>query len=154
MGQSDDYSGFIFHNGYVLGALGAFAVFTFGAICHIITVIPDPSKLHIQLTLLFLSGLFYVSMYLLGDGLTRSLSLCRIRSAYDRHDVMYNIGIFVLFYLFGLVVLLVFLVWNLPILSGICAITYVTTGIMGVRFIIIPLLKQRDLDRPAKLAID
>lgn len=149
--QNDDYSGFIQHNGYVLGVLGAFAVFTFGAVCLIITVIPDPSKSHIQFTLLFLSVLFYISLYLLGDGLTRNLSLCRKRSVYDRHDVMYNIGVFTLFYLFGLNVVLIFLVWNLYVLSSISAITYVITGILGVRFVIQPLLQQRGLDRPQNL---
>lgn len=144
--QSDDYSGFIQHNGYVLGVLGAFAIFTFGTICLIITAIPDPSKLHIQFTLLFLSALFYASLYLLGDGLTRNLRLCRRRSLYDRHDVMYNIGVFALFYMFGLIVFLIFIVWNLYALSGICAIIYFTSGMAAARFIIKPLLQQRKLD--------
>lgn len=149
--QRDDYSGFIQHNGYVIGVLSGFAAFTFGTVCLIITSIPDPGQLHVQFTMLFLSVLFYASMYLLGDGLTRNLSLCRKRSVYDSHDVVFNVGLFALFYMFGLMVFLIFLLWSLFVLSGICVILYIATGIAGARFIVKPLLQQRRLERPSKV---
>lgn len=148
--KKDDYSGFIQHNGYVIGVLSGFAAFTFGTICLIITSIPNPSQLNVQSTMLFLSILFYASMYLIGDGLTRNLSLCRKRSVYDNHDVVFNIGLFVLFYMFGLIVFLMFMLWDLFVLSGISVILYVATGIAGARFIVKPLLEQRRLDRTKK----
>ncbi len=150
MEQDEDYYGFIQHNGYVMGVLGAFSAFTFGTICLIITSIPDPSVFYIQSSLMFISALFYTSMYLLGDSLTRSLYYCRKRSVFDRHDVFYNAGIFVLFYLFGLIVALIFLVWNLYVISAICTVIYVISGIAASKFIISPLLAQRRLDRPQK----
>ncbi len=148
MGTCEDYSGWIQHNGYIMGVLGIFSAFTFAAICLIITGIPDPSVVYVQITLLYLSALFFVSLYLLGDSLTRSLSYCRRRSLFDRHDVMYNIGIFVLFYWFGLVVALIFLVWNLFVLFGVSIIMYIISGALASKFIIHPFLEKRKLDRP------
>ncbi len=143
-----DYYGWIQHNGFVMGVLGTFGAFTFAAICLIITSIADPSAFYVQVILLFLTGIFFVSMYLLGDSLTRSLSYCRRRSLYDRHDVVYNVGIFVLFYWFGLVVTLVFLIWGLFVLFGISLMMYVASGVLGSKFIVRPFLEKRNLDRP------
>ena len=148
MKTNEDYSGFIDHNGYVMGVLGIFSAFTFGTICLVITRIPDPSAFHIQFGLAFIGALLYASLYLLGDCLTRSVHYCRKHSVYDRHDAMFNIGIFALFYLFGLIGALIFLVWNLFVLSAIYAIMFVVSGIAGAKFIVIPYLKERALDGP------
>lgn len=129
--------------------LSLFSAFTFAAICLIITEIADPSGFYVQSSLLFLSILFYISLYLLGDSLTRSLAYCKKRSMYSRHDFLSDVGVFVLFYLFGLVVAVIFLLWSLYVLFGISISVYAISSVAAAKLIILPFVQKRKLDKIA-----
>ncbi len=141
----EDYSDFSLHLGYVMGALGLFSAFTFTLICLIVAEVADPSVFQIQIILMFLSLLFYLSLYLLADSLAMDTHYCgklpRLVGTYK----FFEYALFVLFDMFGLVVPVLFLSWSLFTLAGICVIIYAVFSVMAVQFVIRPLIKFRKL---------
>ena len=142
---NDGYQDFSLHMGYVIGVIGLFCAFTFTLICLIIAEIADPSIFQIQVILLLLSLLFYVSLYLLADSLAMDLHYCGRLPPLVGSYKAWEYGVFVLFYMFGLVVPLIFLSWSLFTIAAICVVIYGIFSIMAIQFIVRPLLKFRKL---------
>ncbi len=143
MDSDGDYSDFSLHLGYVMGVLGLFSAFTFTLICLIIVEIADPSIFQIQAILLFLSILFYLSLYLLADTLAMDNYYCGKLPRWEGSFKAFEYSLFVLFNSFGLVVPLIFLSWSLFLLAGVTAIIFAVFSILGVKFILWPLLRFR-----------
>ena len=137
------YLDFSLHMGYVIGVIGLFCAFTFTLICLILAEIADPSIFQIQVILTLLSLLFYVSLYLLADSLALDLHYCgRLLPLVGSYKA-FEYGVFVLFYMFGLVVPLIYFSWSQITIALIAATVYVVFSIMAMQFILRPLLKFR-----------
>ncbi len=146
MGSSDaddGYKDFSLHMGYVIGVIGLFCAFTFTLICLIVAEIANPSLLQIQVILSLLSLLFYLSLYLLADSLAMDLHYCGRLPPLIGSYRTFEYGVFILFYMFGLVVPLIFLSWSLFAVAMICVAMYMVFSGMAIHFILRPLLKFR-----------
>ncbi len=143
MGSEGDYSDFSLHLGYVMGVLGLFSAFTFTLICLIIVEIADPSIFPIQALLLFLSILFYLSLFLLADTLAMDNRYCGKLPQWAGSFKVFEYSLFVLFDVFGLVVPLIFLSWSMFVLASVTIIIFVVFSVLAVKFIVLPLLRFR-----------
>ena len=141
--SDDGYQDFSLHMGYVIGTIGLFSAFTFTVICLIVAEIADPSVFQIQVILLLLSLLFYVSLYLLADSLTMDLHYCGRLPPLVGSYKAFEYGVFILFYMFGLVVPLLFLTWSLFPIATVSLVMYGAFSVVANLFIVRPLLKFR-----------
>lgn len=138
-----DYVDFSRHLGCLMRVLGLFSAFTFTLICLIITQIADPSLFHVQVLLLFLSVLFYLSLYLLADTLNMDTNYCGNLPPLVGSYKAFEYALFVLFNLFALTVPMLFLSWHLYLLAVISSVVFVVFSVLSIKFIVLPLLKAR-----------
>ncbi|MDD1776494.1 MAG: hypothetical protein LUP94_03965, partial [Candidatus Methanomethylicus sp.] len=104
---------------------------------------PDAKNVYVQTTLLFISALFYVSLYLLGDSLARSAAHCKKLPLHGRAVDPYrnfNFGLFAMFYALGLSVILIYFTWDLYLIAEISIAIYAITLVAGTRLVIRPFL--------------
>lgn len=141
--SNEGYQDFSLHMGYVIGTIGLFSAFTFTVICLIIAEVADPNIFQIQIILLLLSLLFYVSLYLLADSLVMDLHYCGRLPPLVGSYKAFEYGVFILFYMFGLVVPLLFLTWSLFATAAVSFIMYGVFSVIAIQFILRPLLKFR-----------
>lgn len=141
--NNEGYQDFSLHMGYVIGTIGLFSAFTFTVICLIVAEIADPSIFQIQVILVLLSLLFYVSLYLLADSLNMDLHYCGRLPPFVGSYRAFEYGVFILFYMFGLVVPLLFLTWSLFTIAIVSLVMYGVFSVIAIQFILRPLLKFR-----------
>ena len=127
-----------------MGVLGLFSAFTFTLIGLILAEVADASVFNIQVILFFLSMLFYLSLYLLAHTLAMNAYYVKKAPPFVGAYKVYVYGVPVLFELFGLVVPLIFIVWRLYLLAGVNCLAFAAFSIMGIKFILSPVLKAHN----------
>ncbi len=141
--SNSGYSDFSIHMGYVIAVIGLFCAFTFSLICLLLAEIADPSVFQVQVILSLLGLLFYASLYLLADSLAMDLHYCGRLPPLVGSYKTFEYGVFVLFYMFGLVVPLILFSWSLFAIALVAVLIYGVFSVMAMQFIIRPLLKFR-----------
>jgi len=128
--KEEDYSSYLAYESFFGEILALFCGFTFTAITILITLLPDPSQIMAQGSLFFLAFMFYLFKFILFWSLLY-LAYCvkavpsEIRG---RRTLMWLT--LLSFSLWGLAIVLMFLLWNLVYLA-------LASGIMCAFFIVL-----------------
>jgi hypothetical protein len=114
-----DYSAYISYHIMGSNTFSLFMGFTFTSIVVFLTWLPDPSELRIQIVLFSLALLFHVLGYLLFIE-EATLAYCvrlapKLPDGY-RGKIVTRLSNFA-WYMFGGIIVLMFLVWGLPVLA-------------------------------------
>jgi hypothetical protein len=136
-----DYSDYISYASNFLLALSLFSGFTFASITILITQLPDPSQILIQVTLFFLATMFYVfvflSFYFIG-----CILHCVKNVPPDTELLGYKKVVSFLatisFPIWGVSVVLMFLFWNLLYLALASFIVLLAVDIWSIFAIVKP----------------
>ena len=105
-----------------------FSGFTFTVVAILLTSLPNPKALQSQLTLLFLTTVFYLTLFLAFETLVEVTFHVEMPPLKE-HGGMVNALIFLTFLLIGLTFPLLFLVWNLTWLAAISGLIWLMFGI-------------------------
>ena len=111
-----------------------FAGFTFTVVAILLTSLPNPKALQSQLTLLFLTAIFYLTVFIaffLLIEVTFYVEMPPLRE----HGGMLNALIFLTFLLIGLTFPLLFLLWDLTLLAAVSGLIWLLFGISIFLFI-------------------
>ena len=124
-----DYSAYISYHTMASSTFSLFMGFTFTSMVVFLTWLPDPRELRLQIVLFSLALLFHVLGYLLFIE-EATLAYCvrlapKLPEAY-RGSIVTRLSNFV-WYMLGGINVLMFLVWDLPVLA-------VASAIVGVSF--------------------
>jgi len=128
-GDGLDYSAYISYHGMASHSFSLFMGFTFTSMVVFLTWLPDPGELRLQVVLFSLALLFHVLGYLLFIEVA-TLAYC-VRLAPKLPDnykgsIVTRLSNFV-WYMLGAINVLMFLVWNLPVLA-------VASAAVGISF--------------------
>jgi hypothetical protein len=139
--KDEDYSSYLAYESVALQVLALLCGFTFTAITLLITLLPNPSSFQSQFTLFFLAFMFYLFQFMLFYGIFY-LSYC-VKAvppeAEGRRAVMWLW--FLSFSLWGIAIVLMFLLWNLTYLASVSGIMYTLFTILTVMFVWKPALE-------------
>jgi len=130
--KKKDYSDFVSHLSNLSGVLSLFCGFTFTSITILMTQLPDPSSILAQFTLFFFAVLFDLFLFSLTWTTISLIQFCEyVPFNMFQHSNIFNWLLFSLFGVWGLAVVLMFLLWNLfylALASGIVWTLLVITG--------------------------
>ena len=125
-----DYIQLLSNTGSILALLSGF---TFTAFTILLTLLPDPSSIASQFTLVFLAALFYLFMYLLSWGPPSMMRYCKNVPPASKGTNTFNSLVLLGYVGLELVIVLMPLVWSLiyvALASGVLlAITIILTNI-------------------------
>ena len=114
--EKSTYSEYFEHNSVIVQVLSLFCGFLFTSITILLTWLQNRSELFAQVTILFLTILFYVSLYVLLDNLEM-----RFHYIEDIPPMTLKVrpffNLLLIFYLFGTATVLMFLLFGLLYLS-------------------------------------
>jgi hypothetical protein len=112
-----DYSDYFQVTANTLNVLVLLSGFTFTAITILLSQYPVLGSLTMQFILFFLASLFFFFMFLMAWFNSMLMKLCRNRPPVTREVVTFNHLLMSSFHLLQLVVVLMFLIWNLIYLA-------------------------------------
>ena len=139
--EDEDYSSYLAYESVALQVLALLCGFTFTAITLLITLLPNPGSFQSQFTLFFLASMFYLFLFMLFYGIFY-LSYC-VKAvppeAKGRRIVMWLW--FLSFSLWGIAVVLMFLLWNLTYLALVAGIMYALFTMLTVIYVWKPALE-------------
>ena len=148
--KEEDYSSYLAYESVALQVLALLCGFTFTAITLLITLLPNPGSFQSQFTLFFLAFMFYIFQFMLFYGIFY-LSYC-IKAvppeAKGRRIVMWLW--FSSFGLWGVAIVLMFLLWNLTYLAMASGIVYILFTLLTIIFVWKPVLELYRKIRPQK----
>jgi len=138
-----DYSDYIQYASNLASILSLLGGFTFTAFTILLTLLPDPSNIISQFTLIFLAGLFYLFMSLLGW-----IHMLMIRYGRNVPPVSRGISIFnslvPLSYVgLGFAMVLMLLIWGLIYLALASGVVWMISIILSDIYLTRPFLKYR-----------
>jgi O-antigen/teichoic acid export membrane protein len=102
----------------VMNGMFFFAGFTFTVVAILLTFLPNPKALQSQLTLLFLTAVFYLTLFIALFFMVRVTFYVEMPPL-TGHAWVVNVLIFLTFLLIGLTFPLLFLLWDLTLLAAI-----------------------------------
>ncbi len=129
-----DYSNYFQVTANTTNILVLLSGFTFTAITILLSQFPVLGSLTVQIILFFLACLFFLFMFLMGWFNSILMMLCRSRPPVTREVVSFNHLLILSFHLLQLVVVLMFLIWNLIYLalaSGVVLAVFVFVLVRG-----------------------
>jgi hypothetical protein len=130
--DKNPYSDYFDHNRTIVGVLSLFAGFLFTSITILLNQLQNKNEMLPQATLLFLTILFYIALYVLLDNLEMGFHYIRdIPPMTLKVRPFFNL--LVIFYLFGTATVLMFLLFGLFYLS-------LLSGVIWVFIILLSLL--------------
>jgi hypothetical protein len=132
LGDEPDYSAYISYQMMASNSFSLFMGFTFTSMVVFLTWLPDPGQLGLQVVLFSLALLFHVLGYLLFVQ-EATLAYCvriapKLPEDYRGSIVTRHLSNFV-WYMLGAINVLMFLVWNLPVLA-------VASAVVGFSFMV------------------
>jgi len=107
----------------VMNGMLFFAGFTFTVVAILLTSLPHPKALQSQLTLLFLTVIFYLTLFIAFSFLIRVTFYIEMPPLREHAEIM-NALIFLTFLLIGLTFPLLFLLWGLTLLAFISGVIW------------------------------
>jgi hypothetical protein len=125
------YSEYFDHNRTIVGVLSLFSGFLFTSITILLNWLQNKNELLAQATFLFLTLLFYLSLYVLLDNLEMGFHYIKdIPPLTLKVRPFFNL--LLIFYLFGAATVLMFLLFNLFYLSLISGVTWAIIVILSL----------------------
>jgi hypothetical protein len=125
------YSEYFDHNRTIAGVLSLFSGFLFTSITILLNWLQNKNELLAQATVLFLTLLFYISLYVLLDNLEMGFHYIKdIPPLTLKVRPFFNL--LLIFYLFGAATVLMFLLFDLFYLSLISGVTWAIIVILSL----------------------
>jgi len=129
--NKNPYSEYFDHNKTIAGVLSLFSGFLFTSITILLNWLQNKNELLAQATVLFLTLLFYISLYVLLDNLEMGFHYIKdIPPLTLKVRPFFNL--LLIFYLFGATTVLMFLLFDLFYLSLISGVTWVIIVILSL----------------------
>ncbi len=129
--DSNQYSDYFNHNRSIIDVLSLFSGFLFTSVTILLNWLQNKNELLAQATLLFLTILFYISLYVLLDNLEMAFHYIK-----DIPPLTLKVRPFfyllLIFYLFGATTVLMFALFDLFYLSLISGVTWITVIILSL----------------------
>jgi hypothetical protein len=139
--KEKDYSDYFGHNRTISSVLSLFCGFLFTSIIILLTAYPNTGEFIAQVTLFFLTFIFYISLYTLIDNLEMGFHYIK-----DIPPLTLRVAPFfrlvLVFYLFGTAVVLMFLLFDLFSLALASGILWAIFVLVSIRSIIIPFVRN------------
>lgn len=129
--DEESYSAYFDHNRTIVGVLSLFSGFLFTSITILLNFLQNRKELLTQATILFLTLLFYISLYVLLDNLEMAFHYIKeIPPMTLKVRPFFNL--LVIFYLFGAATVLMLLLFDLFYLSLVSGVTWVIIVILSL----------------------
>lgn len=129
--DEESYSAYFDHNRTIVGVLSLFSGFLFTSITILLNFLQNRKELLTQATILFLTLLFYISLYVLLDNLEMAFHYIKeIPPMTLKVRPFFNL--LVIFYLFGAATILMLLLFDLFYLSLVSGVTWVIIVILSL----------------------
>ena len=139
--KKSSYSEYFGHNGVMVGVLSLFCGFLFTSITILLTSLQNKEGPLFQATILFLTLIFYFSLYVLLDNLEMAFHYIEdIPPLTLKVRPFFNL--LLIFYFFGTSTILLFLLYNLLFLALISAIIWVLVVIASINSTVKRFYKQ------------
>jgi hypothetical protein len=133
----EDYEDYFSHNRTIVGVLSLFCGFLFTSITILLNALVNPSEILAQTTILFLTIIFYLSLYTLIDNLEMGFHyIKKIPILTGRVAPFFRL--LVIFYLFGAATVMLFLLFGLFYLSLVCGMLWIIIVAISFRSIVKP----------------
>jgi hypothetical protein len=129
--NENPYSDYFDHNRTIASVLSLFAGFLFTSITILLNGLQNKTEMFPQATILFLTFLFYVTLYVLLDNLEMGFHYIKDVPSMTR-KVRPFFSLLVIFYLFGVATVLMFLLFGLFSLSLISGAIWVMVVILSL----------------------
>ena len=146
-----DYSNYIEHKSNIVNVSALFAGFTFTIITLLLTQLPPDflqNNFFVQITLFFLTILFEIWSLLIGWTISDIINFCK-HVPYDGPEYKHSYNLDILLWLgsalFGVPILLMYLIWGLIILALAAAISWVIYIILSTAIILRLSLKSVEI---------
>lgn len=130
--NEDSYSAYFDHNRTIVGVLSLFSGFLFTSITILLTSLQNKEEILAQATILFLTLVFYMSLYVLLDNLEmgfhyiKNIPLLTLK-------VRPFFSLLVIFYLFGTATVMMFLLFGLFYLSLVSGVIWILIVISSLK---------------------
>ena len=141
--NENDYSDYIQHQSNLSNVLSLLSGFSFTALTILLTQLPDPSTLMSQFTLFFLGALFYQFIFLLGWHNAVVIRRCKNIPPITKEITTLNSLVSLSYIWLSLIVVLMFLIWNLVYLALAIGVVYVIFIILGSTYVTKPFMEYR-----------
>ena len=139
--DKNSYSGYFAHNSVIVGVLSLFCGFLFTSIAILLTSLQSRSSLLGQATILFITLVFYFSLYVLLDNLEMAFHYIEeIPPLTLKVRPFFNL--LLVFYLFGFSTVLMFLLFDLFYLALISGVNWVLIVIYSINTTVKRFYKQ------------
>jgi len=140
-----NYSDYAQNLSNVMNGMFFFAGFTFTVVAILLTSLPHPKALQSQLTLLFLTAIFYLTLFIAFSFLIRFTFYIEMPPLREHGEIM-NALIFLTFLLIGLTFPLLFLLWDLTLLALISGVIWLIFG-LSIYFFVFAEKTEKDRKR-------
>ncbi len=135
------YSEYFGHNGVIVGVLSLFCGFLFTSITILLTSLQNKEGTLFQATILFLTLIFYFSLYVLLDNLEMAFHYINdIPPLTLKVRPFFNL--LLIFYFFGTSTILMFLLFNLSYLATISSVIWIIVVIASINSTVKRFYKQ------------
>jgi Na+-transporting NADH:ubiquinone oxidoreductase subunit NqrC len=129
--EKKSYSDYFGHNGVIVGVLSLFCGFIFTSITILLTALQNKQGLLAQSTILFLTLIFYFSLYVLLDNLEMAFHyIDDIPPLTLKVRPFFNL--LLIFYFFGTSTVLMFLLFDLWYLAAVSAVVWVGVVVASI----------------------
>jgi len=132
----------------VMNGMFFFAGFTFTVVAILLTSLTHPKALQSQLTILFLTVIFYLTLFLAFNLLIRVTFHIEMPPLREHGEII-NALIFLTFLLIGLTFPLLFLLWDLTLLAFISGVIWLVFG-FSIYFFVFTEKIEQDRKRRAR----
>jgi hypothetical protein len=127
----NSYKEYFEHNGVIVGVLSLFCVFLFTSITILLTSLQSKTGTLAQATLLFLTLIFFFSLYVLLDNLEMAFHYIENIPPLTL-KIRPFLNLLLIFYLFGTSIILMFLLFGLNYLATISAVIWAIIIILSI----------------------
>jgi hypothetical protein len=127
----------------VMNGMLFFAGFTFTVVAILLTSLPNPKTIQSEFTLLFLTAIFYLTVFLAIFFLIEVTRHIEKAPPLTRQRRIVNVLVFLTFLLIGLAFPLLFLLWDLTSLATISSLMWLLFAISILLFVFMPFQKWR-----------
>jgi hypothetical protein len=141
--NKESYPDYAQHLSNLMNGMMFLGGFIFTAVTILLTFVPNLTSAHVQLTLLFLTMVFYLAVLSGGTYAVEELYYLEHVPPLTKHIMAQSAMTFLVFVLFGVTFPLLFLLWDLITLTTISGLIWLVIVIYSVFSIWIPYQKWR-----------
>lgn len=137
------YSDYTQNLANVMNGMLFFAGFTFTVVAILLTSLPNPRSIQSEFTLLFLTAIFYLTVFLAIFFLIEVTHHIEKAPPLNRQRRIVNMLVFLTFLLIGLAFPLLFLLWDLTMLAIISSLMWLLFAFSILFFVFMPFQEWR-----------